>query len=52
MRKSKEKIKRQLNESVINRKRHENKELQDKAEKFEKSNKTAKMICEFGYKKQ
>ena len=48
-RKSKEQINKQLNESIINGERHENKELQDKAEKVEKSDKAVEIIHEFEY---
>ena len=44
--KSKEQINKQLFESTINSEWHENKDLQDKAEKVEKSDKAAKIICE------
>ena len=45
--KSKGQINRRLNESIINGERHENKELQDKVEKVEKSDKVADIILEF-----
>ena len=44
-----EQIKKQLNESIINGERHEDKELQDKTEKVEKSDEAAKIIREFEY---
>ena len=47
MRKSKEQIKKQLSELIINGERHENKELQDKAEKIKKGDKAAEIIPEF-----
>ena len=49
MRKSKEQIKEQLSELIINGEQHENKELQDKAEKIKKSDKAAEIIPEFEY---
>ena len=48
-RKSKEQIKKQLNKSIINDERHENKELQDKAEKVKKSEKVAEIIHKIEY---
>ena len=46
-RKSKEQIKKQLNESIIINEQHENKELQDKVENSEKSDEAAEKIREF-----
>ena len=45
--KLKKQIKKQLNESIINGKLHENKVQRDKAEKVEKSDEVAEIICKF-----
>ena len=45
--KLKKQIKKQLNESIINGTRHENKVQRDKAEKVEKSDEVAEIICKF-----
>ena len=47
MKKSKEQIKKRLLESIINSEWHENKDLQDKVEKSEKSDETAKIVHKF-----
>ena len=44
----KEQVRKQLFESIINSELHENKDLQDKAEKVEKRDEAAKIICRFG----
>ena len=44
MRKLKEQIKKQLNNSIIDSERRENKELQDKAENVQKNNEAAGKI--------
>ena len=46
-RKSKEQIKKQFFQSIINSERHESKELQDKAKKVEKRDEAAQIISEF-----
>ena len=48
-RKSKEQIKKQLNKSIINGEQHKKKELQDKAEKVEKSDEAAEIVRKFEY---
>ena len=52
MRKLKEQIKKQLNNSIIHSERHENKELQDKAENVQKNNEAAGKILNFEYVKR